>query len=68
MSNISIIEGQKISSEELNMYLAEYIHSFQLKTEKIRNPQDQHALLSKKEIYMAFYLSWSIVNHCLFDN
>ena len=31
MSNISIIEVQTISPEELNMYLAEYMNSFQLK-------------------------------------
>ena len=31
MSNISIIEVQTISPEELNMYLAEFIHFFQLK-------------------------------------
>ena len=29
MSNISMIELRTISPEELNMYLAEYIHSFQ---------------------------------------
>ena len=35
MSNISIIEVQTISPEELNMYLAEDINSFQLKDRRL---------------------------------
>ena len=31
MSNISIIKVYTISAEELNMYLAEFIHCFQIK-------------------------------------
>ena len=52
MSITSIIEVQTISPEELNMYLAEFIHSFQLKDREDWEPSGLTCLdIEKGNLY-----------------
>ena len=57
MSITSIIEVQTISPEELNMYLAEFIHSFQLKDREDWEPSGLTCLDIEKGNLYGFYLS-----------
>ena len=57
MSNISVIELQAISPEEHKMYLAEYIHSFQLKDREDWEPSGVTYLVIEKGNLYGFYLS-----------
>ena len=55
MSIISIIEVHTISAEELNMYLAEFVHFFQLKDRKDYEHSGLTCLASSIERYFDIF-------------
>ena len=66
MSIISIIEVHTISAEELNVYLAEFIHCFQLKDRDDYEHSGLTCLASSIERYFDIFLPADSMLHYIY--